>query len=132
MASILIPEVTRAERKQAHLAVRKLYGLSLSAYLKGCLREVRNQARAKYPELFRSAAIAELCPMDRTIYRHLTEEGRRTVEDLVAELGLGRSKIRAALDRLRAAGLVDVLDQGGRIGEKRGARRQLYVSLEER
>lgn len=54
------------------------------------------------------------------------------MDDLRVELGLSRAKIREALERLQAAGFVDALGQGSRPGEKRGAKRQIYVSLDEK
>jgi len=131
MAQILIREIAPRERQEAHLAVRTLYGISLSAYLKKCLRELRTQARAKHPELFRSVALKDLPAVDRTIYRHLTEEGRRTINDLRLELGLSRARLRESLDRLQAAGYIDALGEA-RLGDKRGAKQRLYVSLDEK
>lgn len=131
MASILIPHLSLAEREQTHLAVRKLHGRSLTSYLKHHLRELRAEARRKYPEIFKSAALVDLKPIDRTVYRFLTEEGRRTLDDLIAETGLKRQGLKASLDRLIKAQLISVLSQGGKTEAARGARREIYVSFEE-
>lgn len=131
MASILIPHLSVGEREEIHLAVRKLHGRSLTSYLKSHLRELRAEARRRHPELFRDAGFHDLKPVDRTIYRFLTEEGRRTLDDLIAETGLKRGSLRASLERLVKAQLVRVVAQGGKTEVARGARKEIFVSFEE-
>lgn len=132
MASILIRDISLQERQQAHLAVRALHNLSLQSYLKKCLRELRARAREQYPDLFNGLNLQELSPIDRVVYRHLTEEGRRSAEELHAELGLPRTRLRESLSRLCAVGLVDAVQQGRARRGRRGAPRLLYVSLGEK
>jgi hypothetical protein len=131
MAGFLIPHLTVAEREQAHLAARLLHQTSLTSFLKRQLRELRAEARRKYPDKFGGSALAQLKPIDRTVYRFLTEEGRRTLDDLIAETGLKRGGLKASLDRLKAVGVIGVIAQGGKTDAGRGARREIYFSLEE-
>jgi hypothetical protein len=131
MAGVLIPHLTVAEREQAHLAARLLYQTSLTSFLKRQLRELRAEARRKYPDKFGLGLLADVKPIDRTVYRFLTEEGRRTLDDLIAETGLKRGGLKASLDRLVRAHLVGVIAQGGKTDAGRGARREIYFSLEE-
>jgi hypothetical protein len=131
MASILIPHLSFSEREEIHLAVRKLHGRSLTSYLKNHLREVRAEARRRYPDVFKAPSHADLKPIDRTIYRFLTEEGRRTLDDLIAETGLKRGGLKASLDRLVKAKLVRVVAQGGKTEVARGGRKEIFISFEE-
>jgi Winged helix-turn-helix DNA-binding len=135
MASINIPLITIAERKEMHLAARKLHKTTLTNYLRRCLRELRIEARRHYPELFRSSALpdlSELKPVDRTIYRFLTDEGRRTLDELIVEIGLKAGSLKVSLDRLHQAGLIDVIDRGGKNGQGGDCGKRIYVSLGER
>jgi hypothetical protein len=110
MASqIVVPLSSPTERAEAHKAVRALYKTSLSNYLRQCLRRARSEAEKQFPDLFATSALSQLRPIDRTIYRFLTMEGHRTLDDLIAETGLKRGGLKASLDRLIAADLVYTL-----------------------
>lgn len=129
LASINLPHVSETERKLAHLAARRLHRQTLTAYLRNCLRALLLEARQKHPEQF-DGRLAALRPVDRTIYHYLTHEGRRTVGDLIAEMGLPRETVKASLGRLMSAGLIGALPQG-RTDTAQGAQTQIYISLAE-
>lgn len=131
MASILVRNLSPLQRAHGQIAARVLFGKSLPHVLALRIKEMIQSARAVRPDLFAAAALDALKPLDRTLYHHLTHEGRRTVDDLIAETGLPRGTIKASLTRLRAAQLIDALPQGQATPGQPGAQRDIWISLAE-
>ena len=123
-------KLSETERDRAIRAARLVHRISLQAHLKFQIRKLLSDAEMIRPDLF-GTPMADLMPVDRTIYRHLTEEGRRTDEDLVREMGLSMATIRRSLHRLKLAGLIEEREQGGQREAARGFAKRIYISFAE-
>lgn len=118
-------------RKQSRLVVRVVHGKSLNAFLVSLLRQTVAEARRSRPELFPSVPLENLSKVDRILYRLVTEEGRATIDDLMAETRLPRRTVQASMKRLTAAQLLYTIEQGQASDGQPGAKKILYVSWEE-
>ena len=118
-------------QQRAVVVARKVHCTSLTGLIFRLIRAEIARARQDRPSLFESVPFEDLKPVDRTIYSHLTSEGRRTPDDLIAEMGLSRQTIKASLGRLIAAGYVTTLAQGQATPGQPGAQKLLYISLDE-
>lgn len=118
-------------QQQAHVVARRIHGTRLTSLILRMLRREIAEARKARPSLFEQVPLAEMKPIDRTIYDLLTREGRRTPDDLIADTGCPRSTVKESLKRLVAAGYVGTLPQGQATPGQPGAQKILYVSLQE-
>jgi hypothetical protein len=128
MATITI-RTSEQFRRLAHITARNYRGVSLSSQILRLLRREIAEARKERPSLFEQQPLDDLKPIDRTIYRMLTDEGRMTIDCVMAETGLPRERVRASLSRLVKAGFVETIEQGQASEGQPGAKKLLYASL---